>query len=279
MFLMKNPNGFWLPYSGILKRLHLSSPHITMKKHRAAFTLVELLVVIAIIAILAALLFPAIASSIRKGKMMTAINNTKQVSQRVVSFASDNRDFLPTPNISPSERPGWTSVGNATHDNIWYNALMRYADLPLLKDMVTNPESMYKPSSIFYLPGARYPANKLTRPMFAFSMNRNLGTGSGTTAAQPIKIHTVSRPSVTVFFGETGTEVEKKFATAQVYEAAAMMGPRNFIGRYDGRGVLSFMDGHAEGKRLKDVLTPVGAAITPQRDVIWTPDPASTTVL
>jgi len=250
-----------------------------MKKSRVAFTLVELLVVIAIIAILAALLFPAIASSIRKGKMMTAVNNTKQVAQRVVSFASDNRDFLPTPNISPNEQPGWNSVANANHENIWYNGLMRYADLPMLKDMVTNPAAMYKPSSIFYLPGARYPANKTSRPMFAFSMNRNLGTGSGSTSAKPIKIHTVSRPSVTVLFGETGTEVEKKFATSQVYQGRAMMGPKNFIGRYDGRGVLSFMDGHAEGRLLKDVLTPTGDAITPQREILWTADPSTPTVL
>src|SRR6476659_8834079 len=62
------------------------------RKTNRAFTLIELLVVIAIIAILAALLFPALSKAKEKGKGAVCINNIKQLTLGWQLYADDAND-------------------------------------------------------------------------------------------------------------------------------------------------------------------------------------------
>ncbi|MAX25427.1 MAG: hypothetical protein CMJ19_13080 [Phycisphaeraceae bacterium] len=80
-----------------------------MKAHSTGFTLIELLVVISIVALLIAILLPALGQARKAAYTSKCMSNLKQISIGFVMYMTDFQDYMPPVNQEKSNKPWKTS--------------------------------------------------------------------------------------------------------------------------------------------------------------------------
>lgn len=98
---------------------------------RRAFTLIELLVVIGIIALLTAILIPALRHTRLQAKAVLCRSNVNQLTLGLIKYEIDNESFPYAFNESLSEQPPGGYPGNLMYDRAgwwWFNYIIDYSD-------------------------------------------------------------------------------------------------------------------------------------------------------
>jgi prepilin-type N-terminal cleavage/methylation domain-containing protein len=153
-----------------------------MKTRRVGFTLIELLVVIAVIAVLMAILLPALNRAKESARRVVCSSQIKQVGTAVLAYASDSTNRMPTYNSSASNSNPYSLV----HSYALYRA--DYVDasgrplpmkLALLYEgkFITEPKVFYCPSNIE--PLYKYESYCLPRPWGSLPQQFNATDGEG----------------------------------------------------------------------------------------------------
>ena len=253
------------------------------------FTLIELLVVIAIIAILAALLLPALSQAKLKAQRAACINNQKQLATAWVMYADDDSEIMP-PNASINV--SWTTSWVAGILS-WDTTASPNPDNTNTLNLTQSLLSPYSAQStgVYKCPGDNV-AGALGPRVRSYSMNAMMD-GTGITGASGPGIYTFGGENFAIYMKTTEINNPGPSMTWLTIDEHAdsidngffmvPMGQSSNWGdtpaSYHGSsGVLSFADGHAEIKTWTDVNIknrPVTKTqvkdlpATPNTDLLW----------
>jgi prepilin-type N-terminal cleavage/methylation domain-containing protein/prepilin-type processing-associated H-X9-DG protein len=234
------------------------------EQNRPGFTLIELLVVIAIIAILAAMLLPALSRAKQKSQSVACINHLKQLITAATLYSGDFRDFWPLNNAGDAGlnliNPPASHVPQVWAEGREGSNLDELTADGMVSDRISLLAPFLKSKVVFRCPGdkPRKINNKFVTLPRSYGMNAYVGWNaaphSGMPNSQTYRVYrktSVTQPAPLVFvFGEIHpSSLCRPMFGINMDGQTLYHVPGNYHGQLSN---FSFADGHTEMHRWRD---------------------------